>query len=518
MPASLFACSVSFLDPASAADTRSSASDESEDKRVESSLFSRPDNSQGRWGAFNNTDGSAAGWGPVEQYGQARWAEDWSWLKDRKRQEDVFDRLKFVRLTPDGTHYVTFSGEERLRGFYDSHPQLGVQRPGRAFRLLLRSVYGADVHLGTHVRLYAEIANGAAGGSNYYGYDGYQRSRLDLQQAFIEIRTQVEGARTGLVIGRQFFIDSPPYVLSVRDLPNIAQSWNGVRGYAVWDRLRLDAFGLLRTDPAPTGIFANEADWHTRLWGAYASYALPNFVVKGRKSRLYLDGFYYGYLYRGSISATSSAYGIQYGATHRDTLGTRLWGTLGACDVSMGGLYQRGVFRPEGGGQRPIRAYALNGRLSYSFDRLFGKPTIGVQADLFSGGDRSRRTIGTYAAPYYNAPFYNDITTYLGPQNKIGVGPVARWKPHKRLIFRLHVPVFWRAAKRDDLYGVTKVYDFRNIRGRFTGTVPQLEMGVSLTRHLTWTHDVAAVIGSHGLHQAGAKDGQFYMQTLDFRF
>lgn len=518
MPVSLFACGFSFFDPVSVAYASSSASEGAEDKRADPRLLSRPDNSQGPWGAFNNKDGSAAGWGPLEQYGQARWAEDWSWLKDRKRQEDIFDRLKFVRLTSDGANYITFSGEERLRGFYDSRPQLGTQKPGHAFRLLLRSVYGADVHLGTHVRFYAEIANGTAGGSNYYGYDGYQRSRLDLQQAFVEIKEHIAGARTGLMIGRQFFIDSPPYILSVRDLPNIVQSWNGVRGYAVWDHFRLDAFGLLRTDPAPKGIFANKADWHARLWGAYASYALPGFIAGGKASQLYLDGFYYGYLYRGSISATSSASGVQYGATHRDTIGTRLWGTLGAFDVSVGGLYQGGVFRPEGGGKRPISAYAVNGALSYSFDRLFGKPAIGVQADLFSGGDRSRRTIGTYAAPYYNAPFYNDITTYLGPQNKIGVGPVARWKPHKAFILRLHVPVFWRATKHDDLYGVTKVYNFQNIRGRFTGTLPQIEMGISLTRHLTWTHDVAAVVGSKGLHRAGAKDGQFYMQTLDFRF
>ncbi|GBQ66512.1 hypothetical protein AA103196_1419 [Ameyamaea chiangmaiensis NBRC 103196] len=472
----------------------------------------------GPWGVFNAQKGQASGWGPVDSYAQARWSEDWSGVKLSSRPNDVFDRLKRIPLSSDGTVTLTLNGEERLRGYYDSHPALGTRRPGRAFRVLLRSLYGADLQVGTHVRLYAELANGTAGGSNYYGYDGYQRSRLDLQQGFLELRQTLFGSHAGVMIGRQYFLDAPPYVLSVRDLPNIPQSWNGIRGYAFWHRFRLDTFGFLRTDPKPQGVFANRADWHTRLFGVYGSYALPQMAFMPAKSSVFADVFYYGYLYRGAASATASASGVQLGATRRDTVGTRLWGTLGPYEISLGALYQGGVFHPENATSRPIRAYAINGSVTRSFAGVIGKPAVGVQVDLFSGGDASGRTVRTYAAPYYNAPFYNDVTTYMGPQNALSAGPVGRWTPIKGISVRVHVPVFWRASTRDALYGTNQIYPLDRSAGRLTGVLPQAGVSLALNRHLTWSHDFAAFCGSAAWHRAGARDGQFYMQTLDFRF
>jgi len=77
-------------------------------------------------------------------------------------------------------------------------------------RLLIRSVYGADLHIGSHVRAYAELINGVAGGSNTFGYQtGFQRKRLDMQQGFLEIKGNLLGAKMGAMGGRQYFVDAP---------------------------------------------------------------------------------------------------------------------------------------------------------------------------------------------------------------------------------------------------------------------------------------------------------------------
>jgi hypothetical protein len=37
----------------------------------------------------------------------------------------------------------------------------------------------------------------------------------------------------GVIGGRQVFVDAPVSMQSARDLPNVQQTWDGVRGYAV---------------------------------------------------------------------------------------------------------------------------------------------------------------------------------------------------------------------------------------------------------------------------------------------
>ncbi|MCQ8239946.1 alginate export family protein [Rhizosaccharibacter radicis] len=482
-----------------------------------------PDTSVGSWGVFNAQNGQAAGWGPVARYAQARWAEDWSWLRDRSAagRHDWFDRLKFIRLDDRGSVYLTLSGEERLRTFHESRPFLGTQRPVDSDRLLVRSVLGADLHLGPDIRTYVELVNGIAGGRRYYGYNaGNQRSRLELQQGFLEISGTVLGARAGVIGGRQVFLDAPPYVLSLRDLPNLVQSWNGLRGYAVWDRFRLDTFYLLQTDWLPAAMLADDANWNARLFGAYGSWGLPGFRMAGRPGQLFADLFYYGYLYSGAMAAIGGPGGSLDGSTRRDNVGVRLWGAAGPVELSVGGIHQGGRFHPRGGGSRPVDAYSVNASVSYRFAGLRGRPAAGIQADLFSGGDARRRTgtVGTYAAPYFNVPFYNDVTTYLGPQNAVSAGPVAEWKPWKQVTLRAHLPLFWRASTNDDLYGTNRVYSFRDLHGGFVGALPQAGIAFQVTPHLAWSHDLAAFLASSSLHRAGGRDGGFYMQTLDFKF
>jgi hypothetical protein len=485
----------------------------------------RRPNNLGDWGVFDAQGGQASGFGPVAHFAQARWAEDWSWLRDDPRRaaasHDWFDRLKFVPLNDSGSIFLTLSGEERLRSFHESRPFLGTQTPADSDRLLVRSLVGADLHLGSHVRTYLELANGIAGGHRYYGYTaGNQRTRLDLQQGFLELSGTLFGAKAGVIGGRQVFLDAPPYVLSLRDLPNLVQSWNGVRGYAVWRRFRLDSFYLLQTDWTPDAMFADDANWNARLFGAYGSYALPSFRLAGKPSQIFADLFYYGYIYSGAVAAIAAPVGNQNGGSRRDNVGVRLWGNLGPVELSLGGIHQGGTFRPAAGTGRAVDAYSINGSASYRFASLRGKPAVGVQADLFSGGDarRTSGTVGTYAAPFFNVPFYNDITTYLGPQNAVSAGPVAEWKPWQAVTLRLHVPVFWRASTNDAVYGTNRVYSFRDIHGGFIGTVPQATIGFNLTPHLSWAHDLAGVVMSDAMRRAGARSGGFYMQTLDFKF
>lgn len=80
------------------------------------------------WGVFNRGNGEAAGFGPVGQYGVAPWAEDWSRLRDKSKRTDPFDVLKYIALNESGSIWLSFSGETRLRNWFESRPNLGTQK------------------------------------------------------------------------------------------------------------------------------------------------------------------------------------------------------------------------------------------------------------------------------------------------------------------------------------------------------------------------------------------------------
>lgn len=479
------------------------------------------------WGVFNAGNGAASGFGSMAGFGQIRWSEDWSDIVNtppEQRRNDWFNRLKYIRLNESGSIWLSLNAEERFRYIYENQPLMGTAGKTNANRILLRNLYGADLHLGDHVRAYAEFLYGVAGGSNTYGYQtGVQRERLDLQQGILEIKGTLLGAKAGVIGGRQVFLDTPVFMQSARDLTNAQQTWDGFRGYAIWKRFRIDLFDFMQTNKLPDAVFGDGTNYSARMYGAMTSTALPAFTVMGKKSQLFADIFYIGYLYSGTTASIPTTTGTEAGSSRRDNVGMRLWGNVGPFSTSLSGVFQGGQFRPAQESQptRAVRAYAVNASLLYNRPDLLTKPSAGLQADLFSGGSYKSKdgAVGTFVSPYFPLPYYNDVTLSVTSQNLIGVGPLATFALRKNLHFKLHVPFFWRESTQDAVYGTGKIYSWRNgLSGGFIGTIPQTQLAWNFAPHWTWTHDIAGFIASRSMRTAGAKSDAFYMQTLEFKF
>ena len=477
----------------------------------------------GPWGVFNRDGGSPAGFGPVARYGVDFSAEDWSYLHNPALRNDLFDPLKFIPLDPGGQIYLTLSGDERLKNWYETRPFLGTQKPNDSGRLTVRGLYSADLHLGPYFRVFGQLVNGDAGGWSAYGYNGTYRTRLDIEQLFGEVMLPpLAGAKTGLRIGRQQFLDAPNYVLFARETPDVPLSWNGVRGYAFWPRVRIDLFDFVETNNNPPQLFRDNENWNARLFGAYESWAPPDFRFLGRPGHVFLDFFYLGYEYGGTAAAIPTATSTASGSTLRDNYGTRFWGKAGPVEFSLGGIYQGGQFRyADDKGTRPVDAYAINTVVGWRFNGLYTHPLIALQSDLYSGGDYNRRTgsVGTYAAPYNPSTNYLDTTTYLAPSNLVDTGPALDITTGRYTLLRIKVPVFWRDSTDDAVYGSSRIYTFQGrYNGGYVGVTPQASLAWRITRHLSWTNDLARFFASRALQHAGASDGTYYLSTFDFRF
>ena len=96
---------------------------------------------------------------PAYQIGSAgRFNEDWSVLRgiDLERTDDVWDRLKFIPLTPDQNVWLTLGGQARERGEYLRQFLFGSSEPKQSDGYLLsRYRLSADLHVTRYVRLFA---------------------------------------------------------------------------------------------------------------------------------------------------------------------------------------------------------------------------------------------------------------------------------------------------------------------------------------------------------------------------
>ncbi len=474
------------------------------------------------WGVFNQLDASPAGFGPVARYGVTRWAEDWSALRDPRLRDDPFDPLKFIPLNGAKDVYLTLSGESRLKNWFENRPFLGQQKPDDSGRMTLRNIVGADLHVGEHLRVYGELINGDAAGWNAYGYSSNYRTRLDVQQLFVEAKTRIAGAQTGIMVGRQEFLDAPNYVLYLRETPDLPLSWNGVRGYAVWPRIRFDAWDFTQTNTTPGPLLRDNENYNARLFGGYSSYALPDFHAFGEPGHVFLDLFYIGYELGGTPAAIATATGTQSGSTLRDNYGIRLWGRAGPIEFSLGGIYQGGSFRPaHDAPRRNVDAFSVNGFAGWRFANIYGRPLLGVQADAYSGGNYNNKTgsENTYIAPYNPQSNYLDTTTYFTASNLVNLAPQLELTPSSKTLLRFRVSELWRESTNDAVYGTSRIYSFRGrYSGGWIGTLPQVNFAWRITRHLTWTHDLARFLASRAIEKAGASDGTYYLSTLAFRF
>lgn len=476
----------------------------------------------GPWGVFNYGNGEPAGFGPIGLYAVAPWAEDWSGLRNGKPDHDPFDVLKFIPLNNDGSVWLSFSGETRLRNWWEQRPNLGTQKPNDSGRFGVRNLYGADLHIGPHLRFFGQLINADAGGWGGYGYTANYRTRLDVQQAFVEWRQPVLGTQTGFIFGRQQFLDAPSYILYNRETPNVPLSWNGFRLYSVGHRIRFDAYDFVQTNITPAAMFHDTENYATRLYGVNATLAPGQFHLGLEKVRSFLDMFYIGYKLTGSSAAIATRTATASGATTRNNFGMRWYGSAPSFEFSVGALWQGGTFNyARTNLPRPVSAYAINTIIGYRHTPSPVHPFLGVQADLYSGGDarRTNGTVGTYIAPYSPQTNYLDTTTYISPSNLIALSPVIRLTPRNNLTVQFKAPFLWRDSTNDPIYGPSGRYVFRHaFSGGYVGVVPQISLSIQLNRHLTWTQYAARFFTSDSLTRAGGSSGSYYQNNVVFRF
>ncbi|WP_168194365.1 alginate export family protein [Formicincola oecophyllae] len=486
-----------------------------------------PNRHQGNWGAFNFGDGEFAGFGPVGTYGVSPWAEDWSRLCNPKNRKDLLDPLKYVDLGLGGqcNSWVTFSGESRLNNWYQSQPLLGHVGHQGAGQFYVRNLLGADFHFGPHFRVFGQLSNADAGGWNYYGYSAAYRQTLDVQQLFAEIKWNMLGAKTGLMLGRQQFLDAPSWLLYEGVYPGIPQSWNGGRYYMMWNSFRLDFYDFIKTKLNPNSrnhVFGGAFDPKLDLYGITGGWALPRMLPKTQNIRSFLYLYWLGFHYDGTWA---KAQGSGAGEQMRQNLALRWYTSAKEWELDMGAVMQRGSYKGENGQRRPVHAYGARIMADWRPAWAPWHSFVGGAAELYSGGRQRRNgAVTDFEAPFSPSGTLIDAGGNFGRSNMYYLAPLLSTVPTSWISLRARLPFMWRQHKSGGLVSAFGPYALPadpillHKAGRYIGFDPQLEADIQLGQHVKFLIFGGDVRMSKGMRRAGFHDDAWLYSTLDFRF
>src|SRR5262245_26854080 len=364
------------------------------------------------------TNDARAGDAPLRpEIRMLRQDEDWSALRGPELRSNLFDRLKFIPFNSDGSSWLTLGGEARERYEYFENANWGKGPQDSDGYFLHRLMLHADTHAGENFRFFTQFKSGLESGRNG-GPRPTDRDDFDVHQLFADIRVAWADQRSlTLRAGRQELSFGTQRLVSVREGPNVRQSFDGVRATMRRDDLQLDAFATRPAETKP-GVFDDGPDPHVKFWGLYGVTPFP--VLPSGKA----DFYYLG------LERDEAQFDQGTAREMRHSVGMRLWGQHAGWDWNFEFIYQFGEF-----GDGNISAWTAASDTGFTFANIAWSPRLGLKANVTSGdrdpNDRDLQTIN----PLFPKGNYFGETGLIGPQNHIDLHPSLELHANRSLTF-----------------------------------------------------------------------------------
>jgi hypothetical protein len=429
---------------------------------------------------------------PDRSYKLLREDEDWSFLQDATLRQDFWDPIKYIPLGggADGW-YLTIGGEVRQVWERVGNDNWGQQPYINSF-WLQRYMLHVDAHYGKHFRSFVQLKSGL----EFFRQGGprpIDEKKLDFEAAFFEVGTTEQHNWIVLRVGRQELNYGSGRLVSVREGPNVRQSFDGFKIRSKVGAWHIDGFAV-RPDLDKPGFFDNVPDHQTAFWGLYATRPLAR--------RISVDTYYLG------IDRAQFTYDRGTAQELRHSLGARLWRPIATMqsgwDFDYEGVWQFGTF-----GEAGIRAWTVASDTGYSLPALPLKPRFSIKADASSGDDPRSGTLGTFSPIYPVGNYFGVLAdTGPGPVNFIDFHPRVQTQLTRAITVSTDVVFQWRESLLDGVYAVPGflLRPADGSQARFVGYRPGVEIRWQIDRH-------AYLQADYGVFYAG----QFLKETMPGR-
>jgi len=424
---------------------------------------------------------------PRPAYQTLRYDEDYTFLRDPTCRTDLWDPIKYLPLGDAGNVYLSFGGDvrERYEYFHNAQWGQGPQDPNGFWTQ--RYMTHVDLHLWTWARFFGQLKSNLESGRTG-GPRPTDRDELDVHQGFVDLSLPPD-PQYGLTLrtGRQELAYGSQRIISVREGPNVRQSFDAIRGILRYGPWRADAF-VSKPVETNEGVFDDKTDQKRRLWGVYAVGPLVAPVLD-------VDAYYLGFSRQDAKFDTGL---IAHELRH--SLGTRLWGRADGWDYNLEALYQFGTF-----GRGEIQAWTAASDIGYTAHALPLEPRLGLKADIISGNrDPDGRTLGTFNALFPRGAYFGEIAL-IGPANLIDVHPALDLRLTRDLILTGTWDIFWRESRRDGIYNsaLALLRSGQKSRDRFIGHQAEVQLEWRIDRHLSLTVNYAHFFAGPFLKDTG---------------
>jgi hypothetical protein len=442
-------------------------------------------------------------------YKHLRYDEDYRYLRDPSRRTDFWDPLKYISTSSDPDWYLSIGGETREWFELFHNPGFGsLPESANGYNLypLQRYMLHADVHFGTHFRVFVQSVTGLE-----YGAIGGPRPQIDFNefdahQAFADIVLSDDSDSQDSVtlrLGRQEMYYGSGRLVDVREGPNLRLSFDAARVLVRKGEWAVDGFWSKPVLNNP-GVFDDEPNPSQSFWGVYGVH--PFAVLPDGHADLYYLGF----------ENANASFNQVPGHELRHTLGTRLWGAPLPWEYNVELMYQFGTFN-----SGEIQAWSVASAARYNFSERPLKPRLGLRADVASG-DKNRNSPNLQSFnPLFPSGIYFNLANPVGPINMIDLHPILDLTLSATISLTADWNFFWRESLGDGIYALSGalVRPAGPSRARYVGSSPSLTMIWAANRHITVLASYVHVFpGEFILQEPPSKPVDYFTTWLTYKF
>jgi len=415
---------------------------------------------------------------------QQRWAEDWRGASTPLKDMDLGSGLR-LSLGADARWKVEGIDAPRL-GFADAQADSWLTQ-----RLLAH----ADLHVGTHARVFAQLGSHWAFGRQVLTVA--DDDRLDLNQGFVDLAADLGATRATLRVGRQEMELGSPRFITLRDPTNLRPRYDQALLILEGADWRADLFAGRPTNDRP-GEFDDRPDPRQEFAGVRLQRQLGAVTAR----LLYYE-----------LSRDDFRIGDDVGHDHRRSFGGHVLGRAGDYDFDVELLRQTGRY-----GVR--RVSALGGAIDAgrTFPGVWLTPRMGARLTYGSGD--SHPTDGrqqTFTPPFPGAWFgQNGLASF---SNAVEAAATLRILPRPDLTISFKAGTTWRADAGDYVYvGNATALPGTRTGGAHVAEAASVGAQWRISPHVTWSGYVSGVLVTRELRDLGAHNIVYANSSLAFSY
>jgi Alginate export len=420
-----------------------------------------------------------------------RWQEDWSVLADTRVPREAFDDLKYISLSANDPHtYLSLGADLRERFEDNDAASFGTGTNRKDDYVISRLEAHADLRVTEAFQAFVQLQSDYAIGKTTLS--PVDQDRLDVEEAFVALTEPLGQGTLKVRLGRQQFGFDLQRFVSVRDGPNVRQSYD-----AAWFDYELGKWRTIAFYSHPV------QDRDVRLFDDVSNNRLTygGFRIERKLTETAALSAYYSRFTQDGVKFPSIA-----GNERRGVADIRYAGTAKAFDWDLEAMNQTGTLASES-----IEAWAFGSLAGYTLRSVIWEPRFGIQIDAASGDKNPRdHQLNTFN-PLFPNGYYVTLAGYTGFVNFIHLKPSLTLHPVEKLKLLAAVGIQWRETTADAVFTQPDVPVPGTVGhpGRYTGTYGQFRGDWAVTYHVSLALEVVHFAIGDAVREVGGHDSNY---------